>query len=531
MATRSSKATQSARAHAILLLLVAFLVLSVGLQRSLPLIQDADENVFVDAAGRIAATGNLNPGFFGTPGATTIYPLAAGFRIWHSVTQQGQLLRPDPNFALHFQNAPLEYYWLGRYLSVAYALIAVALTFAIGRRSFGAPVGIAAGWLVAFHGIAVFNAKQVRTDSAATAFGLLALWFLLLLLDDATNTRRFLKLQLAAGVAIGIAIASRYYMAVLAAVLLLADAIVLWQSARRRSLIVWMLAGFVAIPFAFLLANPAILPNWQEVAQSLRNETVAEHLGGDGLTPLQNFWWYISNAMPGAITWLQMLAALAGIAVAFRRNRTHTLLLAAFLLVTLVGISISPRHFQRYLIQSLPVVAIFAAVAVEGAALALARWRNSTPRAATLLFAGGLLLLLAYPAARVIRLDIQHSGDDTRILARTWLEANVAPTERVLQEEYGAPLSGSSLQSEDIRSLPDIPNPDAARADYAYWVASSEIYDRYFAEPERYAAQVSLYEALFDSEAQVAYFPSAWYRNGPTIRIFRTAQMHEEEQK
>src|SRR5512143_49438 len=50
-----------------------------GIRRDLPIRCEIDEPPFVQAARRIVATGSLNPGWFGHPGSTVIYPLTAAY--------------------------------------------------------------------------------------------------------------------------------------------------------------------------------------------------------------------------------------------------------------------------------------------------------------------------------------------------------------------------------------------------------------------------------------------------------------------
>ena len=62
-------------------MLVATVAAGLGLTKALPYEPETDEPVFVQPAARIAATGDLNPHWFGHPGATVIYPLALAFRL------------------------------------------------------------------------------------------------------------------------------------------------------------------------------------------------------------------------------------------------------------------------------------------------------------------------------------------------------------------------------------------------------------------------------------------------------------------
>jgi hypothetical protein len=75
---------------------VAFGIHLWGIRQNLPFVPEIDEPVFVTRAVRLAASGDLNPGWFGNPGSTAMYPLAALYRTWHAVVHRGMLFHPDP---------------------------------------------------------------------------------------------------------------------------------------------------------------------------------------------------------------------------------------------------------------------------------------------------------------------------------------------------------------------------------------------------------------------------------------------------
>lgn len=165
------------------MLLVALLIHLWGLQKMLPILPDVDEGAFVNAALHIASSGDLNPGWYGTPGSTLIYPLAGLFRLWHALMQHGMLLRLDPNFTVYFTAHWWEAYYLGRLLVVAYSVATLPLIVHIGRRTANLAVGLAGAWLYLFCGPVIYYAKMVRSDAPATFFSMLALYLLLRLLD------------------------------------------------------------------------------------------------------------------------------------------------------------------------------------------------------------------------------------------------------------------------------------------------------------------------------------------------------------
>lgn len=504
------------RLHLIALLLVAALVSLWGLRKTLPILPDVDEGTFVNAALRVASSGNWNPGFFGHPGSTTIYPLAILYRGWHALTQDGMILRADPKLAVHFESAWWEYYFLGRLLSVAYHILTLPLIVLVGRRAFTLNAGLAAAWFYTFYSYVVAHAKTVRTDAAGTFFALLTLYLCLLVLERPTVRR-----QVAAGAALGLAMSSRYFLVVLGPVLLAAQATAFARRdpAQRRF---WpsFAPAWLAAPLAFALTTPYFFLDFATAWSNLRTEARSAHLGADGLSPPGNLAWYASVALPEMIKWPQVVAALIGLFAVLRRPSAGALLVLGYAALFVAAISVSSLHWHRWLIPVLPVVALLAAAGVEAAARAAARLLGRAQWAHALFVAGAVAVAL-WPASRVAVLDLRHANGNSRIVARAWMLANLPPGSRILQETYGAPLAGTPLHADEIRALADrAPMASLRAGGYDYVVASSAIYNRFFAEPERYPGEIAFYTDLFESGSLVHEIVPGYFMDGPTIRIY-----------
>jgi 4-amino-4-deoxy-L-arabinose transferase-like glycosyltransferase len=149
--------------------------------------------------------------------------------------------------------------------------------------------------------IAVAHSQMVRTDSAATFFGLLSLWFCLKVYDRPTLSRFTL-----AGLSIGLAIASRYFMVALFPLLLVAAGLT-WrrkrtEADRRR---VWPGLGLAGLSVAltFALSTPYFFLDFQAALYWIVAEANDVHIDADGLSPLGNLVWYLSQAIPASLTW------------------------------------------------------------------------------------------------------------------------------------------------------------------------------------------------------------------------------------
>lgn len=491
-----------------------------GIRRDLPYIYEIDELYFVPPAVNIAATGNLNPGWFGVPGSTVIYPLAAGFRIWRGIADEVSLSQPNPSLARLFERNFTNFYLLGRYLTTAYAVLSIPLIYLLGKSTFNEWIGLTGGLLFAFYPLAVFHAKYVRTDSAATFFGLLSLWLCVRAYDRPT-----LKSHILAGAAIGLSISSRYFMVALMPFLLIIDILILRKrpaSVQPRQIVITALIGAAAAILAFAITTPYFFLDFNTALANLRLEARTEHWGADGLTRSGNFLWYLTQAIPTAISWPQMILLIIGVILAIYMKQNKQVALLGFMLIFLFGISLSALHWARWMIQILPVLALFAASAILLIIERLSTSLRLNPRWFSSLVILGTLAAAGQPAYQLVLMDIRQSNPSTRVLARQWIIDNVPPQSKIAFEWYTAPLSGTDfLATEWIALAYDRELNDYLVEGYQYLVVSSAIYNRFFNEPERYEHEANFYQTLFEHEELVKRFKPTKTRGGPEIQIYR----------
>ena len=496
-----------------------------GLRSSLPYAPDVDEQVFwVEPALRMDASGALNPGWFGAPGSTMLYPLAFIYHVEYRLSTQTSLLAwPDPELPERLALHPSRYYLMGRLLSALYATLCAPLVYALGKRAFGWQVGLMGMFLFPLNKVLLIHVKTIRSDSAALFFGLLALWLCLGLLEKSKTALEdkqgafgltpsvsyWLKVALA-GLAIGLAISSRYFMAALLPVGLAA---IWWgpgsQKAGRMALLaLYALAGFA-------LSTPYFFLDFSTVLASLQHEARAIHLGADGLSPLGNLFWYLSRALPNQLGWPQFLLGLAGLAWAGYRRQPAQLLLVIFWLGFLGGISLLKLHWERW---PIPIMAITSLFAAEMLGL-LAGWATQRLRLQQAALSILLLALAAAPpATNAALLNLHRSQPNTRVQARFWMEDYLPAGSRIVQDPYGAVLSETSFTV--------VENPQLAKGSLAdlvsfnYLVTSSEWGNRVFAEPERYPLEIAFYRQVETELCLLQEFQPRLLSGGPTLRVY-----------
>jgi 4-amino-4-deoxy-L-arabinose transferase-like glycosyltransferase len=375
-----------------------------GIRKDLPLNPETDESAFVAHAIRIAASGDLNPGWFGNPGSTIIYPLTMLYHLWVVATGEGDFFQPSLALLARLEtletNAP-EFYLLGRLLSVAYGLFTVPLVYLLARKATDRQMGIAATWLFTLYTLPVFFAQWVRTDTSALFFGTAALWRLLCLYQSPT-----LRNQLFSGLVIGLAIASRYFMLSLIPVLVFTQ-LIIWFTVRepathRKSILAGTALSLLAAGITFVATTPYFFLDFETAVQDLRHEARSTQLGHDGLTPPGNLAWYITEAIPQVMTWPQALLAASGFTLALWKRPGKVLIVAFYVACYLVLISLSSLHWDRWIIQLLPALAILTVYALQTICSILAEQKWLARHREWKLFFWGVLLFSLLPDANLL---------------------------------------------------------------------------------------------------------------------------------
>jgi 4-amino-4-deoxy-L-arabinose transferase-like glycosyltransferase len=415
---------------------------------------------------------------------------------------------------------PGKYFLLGRLLSVLYAVASLPLLYGIGRRTFGAGTGVVAAWLALLSPLALFHTQQIRTDSAGLFFGLLALLLTLRVLDRPGRGAHAL-----AGLALGAAIGTRYFLVTFVPALVCAD-LVLAARLRdrpdeRRRLLGAALVGLACVGLGFVLTTPFFLLDFPSVWTNLSHEMREEHLGADGLSFAGNLRWYLTSALPRTLTLPWTILALAGLGIAAWRRNVAALLVALVTAAFVIAISTASLHWQRWLIQIVPLLALFIAAALVAIARAVARVVSSRPLAESVLLVVLTLLVSAQPAVAYFRYSAAQAIPSTRVVAREWLEDNLRPGSRIAADFYTAPLHDTALVADYHFSLAADGDLEQYRdAGYDYLMISDAIYSRYLRERQRYAREVAFYRTLLKSGQLVKRFTPAEVGRGPTISVY-----------
>jgi uncharacterized membrane protein len=316
--------------------------------------------------------------------------------------------------------------------SLWFGMVGVVLLFAVGRKLFGAEVGLLALGLAAVHPFQILYSQEVRMYTLAAACGLLCLWALLCALD---GKRPLLWLAVyVASATVGVY--SLYYFVFLWIAL---NGVALWTPWRKRvgatdksgtATTLWLVAqGLVLLlwlpwlPIFWRQITEPPVPPWRTpwpsgaaFAQSLAEGFAALWVGQT--VPAETAWfWFVATCL------LVVATLLAGQRVtpaeragsepqnASRPVRPAGLpvvllyVFAPFLLLVVLSLAVTPLYHVRYLFPFAGPFLLWIAVAIAG----LRRWGAWPAAAALVLYMG-----VAGWSLSQFWFDPRHRADDHR---------------------------------------------------------------------------------------------------------------------
>ncbi len=276
-----------------------------------------------------------------------------------------------------------------RYLSLLFGVLMVGGVLVLGRRVGGPRVMALAGLLAAVSPFAVYYSQEARMYAPVAAFGVLATYALLRLLDADIRSWRWPTIYWAA--ALGM-IYSHYYAFFLLAAHNLA-VLILWRRLGKR------FGAWVGMQAALALAFAPWVPFLLAQGGVQSSHATGGWMGAWGLEGLRTVWqrtytaFTVGTTAPYELTqWalLGLIIVAAGMHAAIKMKFPghRAVLLTALLIPPLLAhlaLPATPFFYERYLISMLPVFLVVLALGVDAL-------RDATP---ILSMAAAALLLLA----------------------------------------------------------------------------------------------------------------------------------------
>lgn len=535
-----------------------------GIRSGLPWAYNADESshFLPQAVGMFR--GDLDPHYFINPPGYT-YAAHIGLRLRFGGAE---------DVWSAFARDPGQVFVVGRIVSALIGVSAVWLVYLAGVRLIDRRTGLLAAALLSVAFLPVFYGHLALNDAPTVAPVALGLWASAGVLREGRD-----RDYLLAGLAVGLAAATKYTGGIVILPLLVAAAIQAAQPGGRLPAVRGTMLAFVAFAVGFVVANPYALLNFDDFWFGISHQSAAA--GGDTSTKLGSTRGGGLGFYVWTLTWglgvVPAVAALGALLPLWRDDRRVWLMLVPSVLLFLVFMSIQGRFFARWLLPVYPMLAILAGYAgmrlVELVELRRPRWRHAA-------FAVVGILLCAQGLSASVHVSRVLAREDTRNATRRWLVANVDEGRNIVVEpvvpagwlsdpgragilrQDGARWGryttsstpwdlrtgkvvkgGVSFYLENyVRSLDPRLVRRYERSRYCWVVTGSTMRGRAEAEPEKVPRAIAYYAELerrgelvyeaspfregadpvpFDFDWSFDYYPRAYERPGAVMKVYR----------
>ena len=324
---------------------------------------------------------------------------------------------------------------VARLLSAAAGVISVWLVFRIGTRLFGRPTALVAGAFLALAFLHVRDSHFGVTDVPMTFMVLVG--FLAIVKLAESGSRRDL---VAAGIWTGLAVATKYN----AALLVLPASFAILNDPLQRPIQSRLVrvVGFAAImTAAFLIVAPFSVLSYEKFLYDVTN--VSRHLAdGHGVDLGRGWTYHLTTTLRYGLGIPLLVAGILGLPLMVWREGRRGILVALFPVAYYVLIGSGRTVFARYILPAVPFLCLTAGyfvvttAAVVTSYLQRPRWRIPATTVMTAAILWPSLL-------SVIAFDRLIARDDSRVLARRWIEERFPPGTSIAQLGLGGGSAGN----------------------------------------------------------------------------------------
>jgi len=471
-----------------------------------------------------------------------------------SAAEAGRFWRADPT-AFHIL--------LGRLTSALLGTLSVLVAYWLGKEAGGRGTGQLAALFLAVAFLHVRDSHYVTpgiTAAFLTSLGVLCsvLAMRIRMYSSATSERRSgsgrsgRRYLVLAAAAAGYAIATKWSVWPVIIPLGVAVSHGLWLQGHReaRSRVAYLALAVGSFGGGFLAGGFQLVLKPVTYFKYALLEWEAGKGGG--------FWIWQIDTVPGWLFYVKVLyyglgGVLLGLASvgflrrlvkAITRGDRMSILLLSFPLFYYASMGSTRHYFARYALPLLPFGAVFGAEAL----LVVSAWvRRRRVRWGRRLAMALAIAAIAQPLAWTIRHDVVLTRQDTRTLAKEWIEANIPAGAKIATDwpVYEPPLSREmyEVNTRGGEGLSGRPLAWYREQDFDYLIASSFIYRISLLDKVQDARRRAFYAAL-DEELELVqqfspgegnveppfvfdevYGPwiSLWHRErpGPVLKIYR----------
>lgn len=447
----------------ILLLTVVLRIPAVSF--GLPVFTGADDDFVLIPALEIASL--VQPAtHFGLPDSTLFYSYGIVFRAVFEVLElTGNTLGTTPleDYQTFHATWPLV---TVRVLNIAWTLGALFLLYICGRKLFGRATASLAVLFASLSWILVEHTIHARPDVPSMVFVLLVLWFAL-----RVHERGALRDYVWAGVGVGLAVATKYPLALTALMVAAAHGL---KTGGVKDFIaskkLWAAAGVSLLVFS--IATPLFWPLLPRAFEQIGWEARTSHPGADGLSFWGNLSFYITHVLNYGIGTLVSLLAVLGAGAMIYKERSKALLILIFPVALIIALSFHGLHWDRWMIPVIPFIALLAARGLT---------RVSHFKYIVVVIA---IVAVAPATIRTARTTFSFMNEETRETAHAWVTENGLPNSNIARGPYTPEFHSTTFNEQLLPSLGTLNEEQLEARNIDYLISNTKQRERFLELPD-----------------------------------------------
>lgn len=364
-----------------------------------------------------------------------LYILAFEYGIYYLVGWIFNVFSSPMDFASQIVRDMTPLFFIGRLTNALLGSASVVLLYQIGKRVSGPACGLVAALFFAFTGVHIVSSHLVNVDVPMCFLLLLSLLFIVRVYQLGGQTKDYILASLFAGLAI---------QAKLPAVVILApfflSHIFLYYKEREGVSIKFIdkkvILAAVFLILGFILGNPAVvIKPLAFVKSGMGMSTLRE---GSSVYDFEiNGWLFYLRSLIRDMGLGVFVLSLFGIVLTVIKEKKEYLILLSFILFYYpLMASENKLVFSRYMIPLIPFLDLMAA----GFLLWLASKFRSLR--STWAIPAIALILVSFTFYPILRYELSLTGQNTRYVARDWIEQNIPKDSKILLQ------TGRSINSD-----------------------------------------------------------------------------------
>ena len=498
ISNKLNKSSTHHRKEIIVLLLIfagSLLIRMIGLNHGFPLLTHPDESAIINPVVMMTEKKILNPGDF-------IRPDQILYFLNYFYLNALSFLHFGENIAVTFQENELFFYYYARLLIAMMGALIPVIAYLISKQ-FNRKLAFISALVFAFFPAYFVHSAYITPDVPITLFTLLVIYFTLRYLKINDKKSIYLATIFAA-----INTAEKYPGLISLLIVFLGILLKHMEENKTIHKINWGLIRkliFFSLFFIFVLflVAPNIFLEYKSVIEAIIHDARSTHPGADNLPWYKNMLFYVEQFY-GWSNFLSIPLIVFGIIRFIQKQDSHAFILTYGFLYWIL-LSILPLHWERW---ALPMY-ITPLFLIAGGILFLME-KTDRLKIAKMAIIFVIAVYFFHQGTASLYFPIRMSFTDTRVIAQEYCQQNQITVQNSIYEGY-SPL------------LPTYPkgifNEYPVEDQVEYVILSSQMNDRYFAEPEHYPDEIDFYENIRQENVLVIKFQPIPQLTGITDRL------------